>query len=420
MEISLIQLISDQTMPNLLAPLAFRAAAVKEPLELVHLVTPHSARRSDDIARAAKQAQMNPTLSTEMLSAMPDIEETGRAVAQAVKQARETGRLPVVNYTGATKLMSIGAFEAARELGVPSLYVDTDRELFLDGNTGPRIDSLLGGVTFQKVGKLLNVNIIAVANGSEQVTNSRDAKPFLAFASHLLADSAAERACFNAIRDKTGLCPNGEPKHAAGWLALLERDIKLPAADDAIAAGLVRPSGKGGFRIAVDDGTRKRLVELTHGPRHDGDYRKRYAKAIGPIQFVVGFLAGGWLEVAVWDAAKQSKRFRDVRWSVDIGGKGFGEHLEEDVVAVDGVRIAYFSCKRGGAKAKLATTLEEIDARARRLGGSFTRRFLCLYVPQPPPAVERRAKELDIRIVTAHQLATPGVFDPVGAVAGDG
>ena len=140
-----------------------------------------------------------------------------------------------------------------------------------------------------------------------------------------------------------------------------------------------------------------------------------FFEAIQHLQFAVGFLSGGWWEIAAVSAAEKSGRFRDIRWSVAAGERGFGGSLEEDIVAVDGVQIAYFSCKRGGARSKLTRQLEEMDASAKRLGGVFARKFFCVYLP-PSPAIEkflsRRADELRIRLLGPQDLANPNCFAP--------
>ena len=71
--LTLIQLISEQTMQNLVPLLALKPARV------VHLATPKTAARSAQIVEAARQAQVTTDLESIRQSEMPSIPETSRA-----------------------------------------------------------------------------------------------------------------------------------------------------------------------------------------------------------------------------------------------------------------------------------------------------------------------------------------------------
>ncbi len=405
MAIALIQLISEETMQNLVPMLALK------PAKVVHLATPKTAGRSSHIVEAARQAQVPVEVENIRLSEMPSIPESSRAVARAIVDAK--GRLtPVVNFTGGTKLMSIGAYEAAMREQAVSLYVDTNRQQFLDGHSGPKLNTVLGDdFSFTPFQRALTVNAIAVANGRQRVTGGRDWKPFLPLALHLLNRRHDEESTWIAIHGPSGVCRNGrEPRKAADWLPLLSQPLSLPprVAELALENGLVRADGAG---IFLPDSATAALETLT---RQERPRPQDYFAAIRPLQFALAFLSGGWWEVAVVDAAERSGQFRDLRWSVHVGERAGGFDPEEDIVGMDGVEIAYFSCKRGGAKARLVPLLDELDNRAKALGGRFTRRFLA--ISQPPGghlmgSIERRASELNhIRILTPCDLLDPNRF----------
>ena len=78
MNITLIQLISEQTMQNLVPVLALK------PAHVVHLTTPKTAARSAQIIEGARQAGTNTEVESNRLSEMPSIPETSRAVLRAV------------------------------------------------------------------------------------------------------------------------------------------------------------------------------------------------------------------------------------------------------------------------------------------------------------------------------------------------
>jgi hypothetical protein len=179
-------------------------------------------------------------------------------------------------------------------------------------------------------------------------------------------------------------------------------------AEFALTTGLLR--GNGGS-LHLPDATRPQLETLAKAHRPTPN---DYFTAVRPLQFTLAFLSGAWWEVAVIDTADRSGQFRDLRWSVNIGERSGGLDMEEDIVGIDGVQIAYFSCKRGGAKTRLVPLLDELDNRARSIGGNFTRRFLAVYQPpfgQNAVNLQKRAQELNrIQIITFPDLANLELF----------
>ena len=409
--LTLIQLISEQTMQNLVPLLALKPARV------IHLATPKTAGRSAHIVEAARQAQVNVCVENIRLSEMPTIPETSRAVLRAIGIERERASIPVVNFTGGTKLMSIGAYEAALREQAVSLYVDTDHQQFLDGHTGPKLNTVLGDdFSFTSFQQTLTVNTIAVANGRERVTDGRDWAPLLPLARHMWERPATELAVHEACYGKGGLMPRGQtPRSPDQWLQLLDRTFTLPVeiARLALEVGLIRPGADGTWQLP--DAPRAELQELADSRARNTfvpDYDPRRIAATDLAQFPMTFLTGGWWEVMVAAAFERSGLFRDIRWSA-VTGERNGADLEEDLLAVDGVQIACISCKRGGSGGRLLPHLEEFNARARRLGGNFTRRFLALYFPPQGKSganIRQRATELGIRLLTPADLSKPDAF----------
>lgn len=382
MNVTLIQLISEQTMQNVLPILALK------PKRVCHLVTQPVANRSDWITRAAGQAGAGwPGLELAQLSAMPTIPETAREVLRLIEEARGAGHTPVVNFTGGTKMMSIGAFAAASKAKVTALYVDTRDGVFVDAQTGPALGDLLEkDLSFTPYQKALTLDSIVVAHGRGGVTKGRSYRPYLPLANHLMNRPDEEEMLWAAFDAAGGLTPGGkEPRDVAGWRALVPKPVRVSET-------------VGGLARAVD-----LLAEM------DGRFYLPARKDPRQLGQVRGFLAGGWWEVAVADAVERSGRFRDVRWSAYAGERTPGASMEEDLLAVDGVQIAYFSCKRGGARAKLPRQLEEMVQSARRVGGQFTSRFFCVY-KDPPPPIRQRAAELNVRIITRADLLRPDCF----------
>ncbi len=404
--ITLVQLISEQTIQNLLPVLRLR------PVRLVHLVTPKTAAKSAMLRAAAKSAGMEPELETIQLSAMPGISECFNAVSQTLKDMPADGQA-VVNFTGGTKLMSIGAFAAAQSLQVPSLYVDTQDACFVDGATSPVMNALLSGDwSFTPIRKQLRVDVLGIANGVSRITATKSWQEMLPLAEHLFGNIADEQTTHAAIMGTNGIFAKAqEPRTPKDWLSILDKPIRLPAtvASLAAAVNLVRPGSKAD-EVLLPDSSR---AELQHLAQHQvADFAPRFFRAVSPMQQAVAFLTGGWWEVIVCDAAQKSGLFRDLRWSCQVGDRN-GPDTEEDVLGVDGVELLYINCKRGGAKARLLPLLEEVRARAATIGGSFNRRFLALL--QPPQGktaanLQQQAARLGIRIITGQTIYQPGVF----------
>jgi hypothetical protein len=375
-------------MQNLLPVLALR------PARLIHLVTPKVRGRSGPIAVAARDAQIEVDPEPVHLPEMPTIRETFAATARAIREVKQSDGLPIVNFTGGTKLMSIGAFRAALHEKAPSLYVDTEHGRFLDGNTGDGILQMLGdNLTFHTLQSALRVHTVALANGCHSVSRGKDWSKYLPLADHLLTHSEEEERCHEVFYGADGLCPKGRgPRKKKDWLVLAEQALDLSEETGrlGVAAGLLQPNDRGGFTL------------------------ERTATEVQRLQFAVTFFTGGWWEVAVVRAANQAGVFSDLRWSASFGAQSANGRLEEDIVGLDGVQIVYISCKRSAQGQRPLAHLEEIESRARRIGGKFARKFLAVRLPITDrnlrDALGRRAGELQIRVIGPGELAQPGCF----------
>jgi hypothetical protein len=191
---------------------------------------------------------------------------------------------------------------------------------------------------------------------------------------------------------------------------VLERGFTLPPESARLAAecGLVETDAAGLSHLSA--ATTQPMRDLTQG--YVTDFNRTYFKALADIQQTTAFLTGAWLEVSVMQAAERSGLYRDLRWSVNVGERD-GADLEEDIVGLDGVQVLYISCKRGGAKARLLPLLDEMNARARSIGGNFTRRVLAIALPPSgftDRSLRQRARELGIRIITGDDLRAGTAF----------
>ena len=367
MPTTLIQLISEQTVQNLLPVMRLR------PGHVVHLVTPRTEPREAHVRRAFAALGLRPEVDVVGLSDMPDIAESYRGVESVITAAAGRGDDVVVNFTGGTKLMGIGAYGAATLHKVASLYVDTDRSRFLPGDQSGALERMLDGDTsFGPLLRQLRVDILAIANGMQRVTAGQDWRRLLPLAEVLFADRDLERRVHDAVHGTDGFSPGGrEPRKPSAWLKVLDQPIGLPDEVAEIAAdlGLLRPGG------LLPDHTRQDLTQLAQ--TRDGP-SSGYFQAVAPLQHALSLLSGAWWELIVAAGLDSQSGMHDLRWSVQVGDPD-GPDQEEDLLAVQGVQLVFVSCKRRAAGQRLVPVMEEIRSRAATIGGRFNRRILAVY-----------------------------------------
>jgi hypothetical protein len=405
--ITLIQLVSEQAMPNLLAAMAI------QPDRIVHLCTdtPKTRKGSDSLRRAYKAASLHLEVTAERLSAMPAMREVRDVVARLLREDEKA----VLNFTGGTKLMSIGAYAAALVCKRPSFYVDTSGNTFVDGGTAPGIDDLFpdGDTSISQIDRRLSVPHVAIANGVERVDGGKNWKPFLPLATFLLENDTIEA---QVQQWATEICKN-QPfdfKKRQAWI--LERyeqplpDMLEAIAGPAIESGLFEHRD-GGLFLSAGRKERIEAVEFDSGPKPFRDFRgmqeflAAFNEAVMPLQF----LQGTWWEVAVADHLSRRDDCRDIRWSVQVGSRGADNtDMEEDILGIaDSLNLLYVSCKRGGDKGKLSRYLEETEASAKRVGGSFAKKVfaVCLRPKQRQwKQLTGRAEELRIELITREDI----------------
>lgn len=367
--VALVQLVSEQTMQNVLPALAMPAS------RMVLLYTDRVADRMQSLECALLTAGATCEFVCHRVPDLVSVREMTALVRREVAALRSEGLDPVVNFTGGTKIMSAGAYAAAILEKSMSIYVDTEHERFVDGESAPGLPEVLPPEGFGAVAPRITVDIVTQANGVALGGAGRDWQPLIPLAELVCIH---ERACWEAFYGRQGLFPDGYLR-GASRNAGVSVDLPHEVSDAAIAAGLLESGDAGAALPKNTDG----------------------------IERAATFFTGGWWEVIVASAMDKSGRYRDIRWSVT--GRA-GTTMEEDILAVDGVQLLYVSCKRGGAGGKLSRLLEEIDSSARRLGGIFVRKTLAVFLApdrRHAEALHKRARQLNIQIVTGRDMDAP-------------
>lgn len=282
------------------------------------------------------------------------VEDTRRVTAGIIQ--KETPAEVVVNFTGGTKCMSIGAFLAAREGGATSLYVDTADEKLVwfppNGEVREEPFDLRGRLTVP----------VQLSSNGRRIDEQRTRRQALPAPAYQLA------------RELLGLWPQCVPT--------------LDEFGRAISQGQKRLSNTG-LDVQVTELLRKyRFI----GAVADGSWE------ITPQGRAV--LTGKWLEALVYVLLEGSGYFDDVMVNVCLSG--FENEL--DVVVARNGQLAVIECKSGDLGGM--TTLNKLQA-IRTTLGIFARGFFVTSrtVDQVDNSFRVRASGYGIRsIITAEQL----------------
>ncbi len=401
--ITLIHLISEQPMANLLPLMAVRPDRVIQ-------ITSNQKKFCDIAAhleRAAHTAGITATFEVLHLhSKNPQPSE----VATAIQPFASTSAITIANVTGGTKLMSLGAYLAASETSTPVLYCDTQEKQFLLilGEDFPTPIK-----TFSEVAAELSVPIIMSAHGkapdhwkfdsasATQVTFGK-----LAWDIRSSSKESFDRNRFgNPLREFFRSERGKIPSRPDAIFALSRANILDAFSPDpspeilqffnaATQCGFLQSQGEG-FCVAALPAEKNRWK--SH------------------LEKIANLLDGSWLELSVLHFAYQSKRYRDIHWSVEPSSSGSqnADFGETDVVAVnvDRASLEVISCKTG-----LTQPLEHIEGlrtRANQMGGNHAMATLAIFHADQAlvPKLRQWGDFLKVRILIGEEI--PAYFcDP--------
>lgn len=368
---TLIHLVSDQTMQNVLPILALKPAKVVQIISdgANPRFTAPAERIRDTVALASQKIsdfrwQLDWLTDVDLRSAAPTISEAQEAVATLLKDSPNA----VVNYTGGTKNMSIGAWLAASAAKTPALYCDTPRK-FADGGTG----ALDVPVSLTDVANKLTVPILLASQGLRKGREweRRGISPQeqkLGEVSYRLTQEHGQE--FRKYRHR--LLLHGLPKgsgnaKAADVERVNDEPIPLPEHDDfnpfldaALDAKL----------LCNDDG---RLFYNTNLNERNFEKRRRQ------VERIAQGLTGSAFEAYVAMLLKDSRKFTSFLSNIYPAGQRPEEHGfgETDFLAYEPAALALtlISCKSSPPGLE---HLESLLARKAKFGGLFARTLLCV------------------------------------------
>jgi len=314
----LVCLISGQHIPNLLTLKSIR------PDWLVLLVTPGMKKQEKDsqFLKALAAGGQDYSFKHDTI----DLKEENSSAAAYDKLQQAFGKHPndqwIVNLTGGTKPMSIGAYEFSRDRGLKTLYV-------AEGNQYQAID-LLGGPSVILDHKVTTEEFLA------------------GYGFDILNKGGIKRSEDRALKWSTLAALLAKHSDDADLRGLLGRLQKFKEA----AIKLDRDAWEdNGLILSEDDD-----VFLK-----DPDIRTQIASYFGLSTVderftgrldrqAAEFLTGKWLEVFVWSLLRPfvDKGIWDLHLGVSAGKRGPGENNDLDVSFMRNQSLCIVECKTGG------------------------------------------------------------------------
>lgn len=380
---TLIHLISQERLQNILPLLALR------PDKVIQVKTAHVDFNftADHIEKAANEAGLSAHFESVTLPQnSPNIEEARVAIADLLR----TDSNATVNFTGSTKMVSIGAYLAARHAGAPTLYCDTREKKFFDGGTG----ALPEMRAFEEVLPQVTVRLLMCAHGKDP--NSWKSEP--------APDNLIEfgKNAYPVWERHSAQLTDWVHQHLRERFKRSERILPLGELRTKVQQPLnVPPDGpvREYFRIAVDAGlvaSTEDDFKLAVNIAASGDDLKKSCSKI------LQMLEGSWLELYCLSVLRSSKRYADVYWSLKPEKGSTLDFGETDIICVDKTTLGLTVIS---AKNSLPR-LEHVEAHARRattIGGSHAAALICA-TPSPK---NQSSKEIDARVQQARSLRCP-------------
>jgi hypothetical protein len=401
-DLTLIHLVSEQTMQNLLPVMALRPRRVVQVVSQRQVSQGRSANLANAVTalgRTLFYRQFAPEFLPLVVvpADSPTVAESMAAVARCLQQYPKA----VVNLTGATKLMSIGAWEAARAAGIPVLYCGTSDRRFVVEPPG----GLAGLPTFDRLAAMLTVEAVMAAHGTafgewrfEPVN-----KDLIAFGQKVFqirSEASDEIRAYDGQLRQHFRCGRNErlPDSKKDLRALHAKPLPVP-------------TGRGP-RALLEAAAEARL--LRRGA--PGQYFPTCAPERGDLEHLSNLLEGSWFELHILGLARQSPRLVDLHWSVQPRRQELAAFGETDIVCIDttvaGLHVV--SCKTSLSGRQPLEHMEALAQRRRDLGGSHARATLCvLHAPDGTrERVQRWGALLGIRVLIGDEIMAAFLGSP--------
>lgn len=383
---ALLHLTGDRPMPNLLGVLAVRPALC------VQVVPADAHPRANALAGALAPVLPGVTFESVEVAgprggAAPSGAELRRCVGAEIAGLREAGYEPVVNVAGDGSPAALAVLAGALDAKARIAYVDTNA-----GAGAPLLVDPVGGDSgaipaewsdARRVSDALSVGLVAAAHGAVLSPGARDPEVFLDCALRMAAFGPKEWAELReALPDVDAV------KLPEKLLELADKPVHLPTfarglEDAGLACGVFVKSGSGALHLALPHAGREALWALARERAAfvkfgAEEWKFRLEAGVSGFRFNRDFLAaGGWFEILVWEHLRRSDRFRDVVLNPVVSTPR-GPEIREGIFAIEGLGLAAFSCRPGGAIGGLPTVAGDLARLAGRIGGAGAAKYLAL------------------------------------------
>lgn len=389
----LVQLIGDQTLPNILPVLAIRPDVVvniyTEQTRLKHL------KITGWFEKYGDQWDLHPLFLTKAPVGV-NLSETQRGIEKILRQQmeflrREEDSMLILNMTGGTKLMSACAMSLSMQIShsmtqaskhpVPLVYLNPKNQS-LEFVTCAQLQDSVIETPVDSI--KLSVEQIIYAGGDTDVVSSRSdwqtvypaAQKLLAIADSGIYFSLSDvkKDNYEALADSpiSSLLSDFDESRKQKAIDEMKNLASEVAADEALrlafaSCGLVARDAD--FYFA------------DHIKQPDSGLEEYQAKknVWMKVQGACNFFVGGWWEVIVAHAYWVTHPNDEILWSVETAASRDHEHpVETDIIASDGQSLCLISCKRG-LHEKVTQELEQHCMRSFVLGGVINKRILAMY-----------------------------------------
>jgi hypothetical protein len=400
---ALLQLVSEQTMQNLLPLLALKpriVVQVRSRDDKFHQAAENLRNAVLSLAKTPQYQGYNP----EFFEIVIDESSPGaEAVRRKIGETLSLWPGAVVNITGGTKLMSIGAWLAAEYQQETVLYCDTqERRFSLMGRGGhPVLPS------FQSVAASLTVEAVMAAHGIPFGDWKFDeGTPALIEFGRRAFD--LKTSCNDLFVSPTGYNEAIRRHFRPEGGRLSNRPAELKSL---LQTPLPEPTGP-----AIHDFLAAAESAGLLWRNADGKFLPKCEPRRSALERIANLLDGSWLELYALNLLETSNgRFIDSHWSVEPLRQHEAPFGETDLVCVD---THYSSLRIISCKTTLKQPLDHLAAlseRRRDMGGSHAKTTLAL-LSAPDDAAVRRLKNWG-RLLTVEVLIGQEIAGGLTAVA---
>jgi hypothetical protein len=290
----------------------------------------------------------------------------------------------IVNLSGGSRMMSIGAYNAALVLGRPTFFCDTEGERFVNGRTGPSNKM----PEFRETANRMSLRLLMAMRGknfadfrSEPTTDALRAFGLKAFELRNKQWNALEH--FN----------KGLRAHFYG------PGDRLPTTPEELNALLIKPLPP---QLCQNDASRTLLLAAQSAglAREEAQSFKIVASPVkASVERTVQLIMNRWIELAVLDCVLRNPRYRDAHWNLTLTSQTSTDASEADIICVDQdtSSLRLISCKSTIDRSPL-DQLENIAARAAKVGATTSTFVLFKPAQGQESAIRSAARRMNIDV----------------------